>query len=54
MIKGLQTENLALVTAAREGISGNFADVAGNNIPITGGHYNPDGLTPAEVLSTAH
>jgi hypothetical protein len=53
MIKGLQTEDLALVTAAREGISGNFADVAGNNrwITVENGvtmyhHYNPDGTTP--------
>ena len=54
MIRGLQTEDLALVTAAREAISANFADVAGNNIPITGGTYNPDGFTIAQVLSTAH
>jgi hypothetical protein len=54
MIRGLQTENLALVTAAREAISANFADVAGNNIPITGGTYNADGFTIAQVLSTAH
>jgi hypothetical protein len=58
MIRGLQTENLALVTAARQAISGNFADVAGNNrwITVEGGvtmyhHYNPDGATPAEVLN---
>jgi len=54
MIKGLQTENLALVTVARQAISANFADVAGNNIPITGGTYNADGFTVAQVLSTAH
>ena len=29
------------------------ADVGGNNIPVTGGAYNPDGLTVADVLSTA-
>jgi hypothetical protein len=58
MIHGLQTENVALVTAAREGISANFADVAGNNrwITVVGGvtmyhHYNADGATPAEVLN---
>ena len=28
----------------------NSADVGGNNIPITGGTYNPDGLTVAQVL----
>src|SRR5262249_55308874 len=53
MITGLQNEDLALPTAAREGISANFADVAGNNrwITVEGGvtmyhHYNPDGTTP--------
>lgn len=53
MVKGLKTGDAALVTAAAEVIHDNAADVAGNNIPITGGHFNPDGLTVAEVLSTA-
>jgi hypothetical protein len=54
MILGLQTEDVALVTAAREATSQNWADNAGNNIPVTGGTYNTDGTTIAEVLSTAH
>ena len=29
------------------------ADVGGNNVPVNGGTYNPDGLTVADVLSTA-
>jgi microcystin-dependent protein len=31
----------------------NSADVGGNNTPVTGGAYNPDGLTVADVLGTA-
>ena len=31
----------------------NSADVGGNNIPVNGGTYNADGLTVADVLSTA-
>jgi hypothetical protein len=53
MIQGLQTGNAALVAAAAEQMHANSADVGGNNIPVTGGTYNPDGLTVAEVLSTA-
>lgn len=53
MIRGLTTGNAALVTAAAQVIHDNAADVGGNNIPVTGGTYNPDGLTLAEVLSTA-
>ena len=53
MIKGLNTGNAALVTAAAQVIHDNAADVGGNNIPITGGTYNADGLTVADVLSTA-
>ena len=53
MIKGLNEGNAALVTAAAQVIHDNAADVGGNNIPVTGGTYNPDGLTLAEVLSTA-
>ncbi len=53
MIKGLQTGNAALVAAAADQMHGNSADVGGNNVPVTGGAYNPDGLTVAEVLGTA-
>ena len=53
MIKGLQTGNAALVTAAAEQMHANSADVGGNNTPVTGGTYNADGLTVADVLSTA-
>jgi hypothetical protein len=53
MIKGLNTGNAALVAAAAQVIHDNAADVGGNNIPVTGGTYNPDGLTMAEALSTA-
>lgn len=52
MIKGLQTGNAALVSAAADQMHANSADVGGNNIPVTGGTYNPDGLTAAEVLGT--
>jgi hypothetical protein len=31
----------------------NAADVGGNNTPATGGTYNADGMTVADVLSTA-
>ena len=53
MIKGLETGNAALVAAAADQMHANSADVGGNNIPVTGGTYNPDGLTVAEVLGTA-
>jgi hypothetical protein len=53
MIKGLQTGNAALVAAAADQMHGNAADVGGNNLPNTGGTYNADGLTVADVLSTA-
>jgi len=53
MIKGLQTHNAALVTAAAEGFHANAADVSGNNVPLNGGTYNADGLTVAEALNTA-
>jgi hypothetical protein len=53
MIKGLQTGNAALVAAAADEMHGNAADVGGNNTPVTGGTYNTDGLTVADVLSTA-
>jgi hypothetical protein len=53
MIEGLQTGNAALVAAAADQMHANSADVGGNNVPVTGGTYNADGLTVAEVLSTA-
>ena len=53
MIHGLQTGNAALVAAAAEQMHNNAADVGGNNAPVTGGTYNTDGLTVADVLSTA-
>ena len=53
IIKGLQTGNAALVTAAAEEMHANAADVGGNNTPATGGTYNADGATVADVLSTA-
>jgi len=53
MIEGLQTGNATLVAAAADQMHANSADVGGNNIPVTGGTYNADGLTVADVLSTA-
>ena len=53
MIKGLQTHNAALVTAAADGFHANAADVSGNNVPLNGGTYNTDGKTVAEALNTA-
>ena len=53
MLQGLQTGNAALVSAAAKEMHANSADVGGNNTPVTGGTYNPDGLTVADVLSTA-
>jgi hypothetical protein len=53
MIKGLQTHNAALVTAAADGFHANAADVSGNNVPLNGGTFNADGTTIADALSTA-
>src|SRR5262252_9061017 len=53
MIKGLQTHNAALVTSAAEGLHDNAMDFSGNNAPLNGGTYNPDGVTVADALSTA-
>ncbi len=53
MVKGLQNGDANLVAAAAEEMHANAADVGGNNIPITGGTYNPDGLTYPEVLPQA-
>jgi hypothetical protein len=52
MIKGLQTGDANLVTAAADQMHGNAADVGGTNVPVTGGTYNTDGATVAEVLGT--
>jgi hypothetical protein len=52
MIKGLQTGDATLVTAAADQMHGNAADVGGNTVPVTGGTYNADGVTVAEVLGT--
>jgi hypothetical protein len=53
MIKGLQTGDATLVTAAADQMHGNAADVGGNNVLVTGGTYNTHGVTVAEVLGTA-
>ena len=53
MIKGLQTHNAALVTAAADGFHANAMDVSGNNVPLNGGTFNADGTTIADALSTA-
>jgi hypothetical protein len=53
MIKGLQTGDATLVTAAADQMHGNAADVGGHNVPVTGGNYNSDGVTVAEVLAAA-
>ncbi|WFU17727.1 hypothetical protein [Bradyrhizobium sp. CB3481] len=52
MIKGLQTGNAALVTAAADQMHGNATDIGGHSVPVTGGTYNTDGVTVAEVLGT--
>jgi hypothetical protein len=53
MINGLQTHNAALVKAAADGFHANAMDVSGNNVPLNGGAFNPDGTTIADALSTA-
>jgi hypothetical protein len=53
MINGLQHHDQALVKAAADGFHANAMDVSGNNVPLSGGTFNPDGLTVAEALSTA-
>ena len=53
MIKGLQTHDAALVKAAADGFHANAMDVSGNNVPLNGGTYNPNGTTIADALSTA-
>jgi hypothetical protein len=53
IIKGLQTGDATLVTAAADQLHGNAADVGASNVPVTGGSYNPNGATVTEVLGTA-
>jgi hypothetical protein len=53
MIKGLQTGDTTLVTAAADQMHGNAVDVGGHNVPVTGGNYNTGGVTVTEVLATA-
>src|SRR5258706_3216900 len=53
MIKGLQSGNAALVTAAAQEMHANAADVSGNNVPLNGTAYNPDALTAAAALGQA-
>src|SRR6185503_18109793 len=50
MLKGLQTGDTTLVTAAADQMHGNAADVGAGNVSVTGGHYNANGATVAEVL----
>ena len=52
MIKGLQTGNAGLVTAAADQMHGNAADIGSNHVPATAGTYNTDSVTVAEVLGT--
>jgi hypothetical protein len=52
MIKGLQTGDATLVTAAANQMHGNAADAGDHNIPVIGGTYNTGGVTVAEVLGT--
>jgi hypothetical protein len=53
IIKGLQTGDATLVTAAADQMHGNAADVGVSNITVTGGSYNSNGVTVTEVLGTA-
>ena len=53
IIKGLQTGDATLVTAAANQMHGNAADVGAGNVPVTGGTYNANGATIAEVLGIA-
>jgi hypothetical protein len=52
MIKGLQTGNVDLVAAAADQMHGRAVDIGVSNIPATGGSYNTNGVTVAEVLDT--
>ncbi len=50
IIKGLQTGDATLVTAAADQMHGNAADAGDHNVPVIGGTYNTQGVTVAEVL----
>jgi hypothetical protein len=50
IIKGLQTGDATLVTAASDQMHGNAADVGAGSVPVTGGHFNANGGTVVEVL----
>ena len=50
IIKGLQTGDATLVTAAADQMHGNAADAGDHNVPVIGGTYNTQGMTVAEVL----
>jgi hypothetical protein len=52
IIKGLQTGDATLVTAAADQMHDNAADAGDHNVPATGGTYNTEGVTVAEVLGT--
>jgi hypothetical protein len=52
MIKGLQTGDATLVTAAADQMHGNAAELGAGNVSVIGSHYNIDGLTVTEVLAT--
>jgi len=53
IIKGLQTGDATLVTAATDQMHGNAADAGDHNVPVIGGTYNTAGVTVAEVLGFA-
>jgi hypothetical protein len=53
IIKGLQTGDATLVTAAADQLHGNAADVGASNVPVTGGTYNASGATVTDVLGLA-
>jgi hypothetical protein len=53
MIKGLQSGDINLVTAAADQMHGNAAHVGGSNVLVAGGDINTDGVTVTEVLGTA-
>jgi hypothetical protein len=53
MINGLKSGDAVQVSAAAEEMHANAADVGGNNVPISGGAFNTDGRTVAEVLGAS-
>ena len=53
IIKGLQTGDATLVTAAADQMHGNAAGVGGGTGSVTGVQYNTDGVTVTEVLGPA-